>query len=220
MFIKKAVRESELPKELKNLVFRYGIAEYYDRKRLMKELQEARAVFDMHRKLRGDFIYDLGTGHGFLAAALAQRYPDKLFIGLDKVRRDCWDCFYPIQNLLLVEGDAHEYNYDLMPPDFVLGIHLCRSFSIFAIDLAYRYECPFIIIPCCEAVKELSKKIGSHWLLYGRVFYNELPSDRVHYLNWVTGLTIYAEELGYRVKIRRPKFLGKYTPKDIVLYGR
>jgi len=206
---------------LRKLLLNYSVDKFYNKpNKLLKELAEAQAVLRFIEKARkADVIYDLACGHGFVAASNALRYPNKLVIGLDLKQREDWFRYYPIQNLLMVEANMYEFNFDTFKPDFIYAVHPCRSLAVHCIDIAAKYDAKIVLMPCCEDLKYTRRLIDNHDTVY-KFLATEISKDRARYINWCASLAMYMESLGYTVKVHRPKFLYNYTPKDIILYGR
>ena len=187
----------------------------YKTPKLKKELIEADSIFSYRYKIcrNGNVVYDLCTGHGILAAALAKFRRSSLVIGIDKLARQYWDYYYFIQNLLLVQGDIYNYPFDTIPPDVITAIHPCRGLAEQVIRIAAKYEADIYLMPCC--VKRGIKRQS----VFAQLLNHSQAIDP-QYVAWCFHLAEMMEEYGYDVRVRSPKRLRAVTPKSIILIGR
>lgn len=197
---------------------------------LWKEIAEANEVVRIASKItpKNTVVWDVGTGVGISAAALALERPDLEVYGIDLQRRRTWSILesYGIENLHLVEDNILEfYKKSKEKPATVVGVHNCRSLSIHDIEIAVKEEANVILLPCCEDFGALNNKIKKlTGINYREILYTSNTEDnlsRVRYVQWVQGLALLLKLLApdYKVKLVRKKTTSQFTPKDIILVG-
>ena len=191
-----------------------------------KEVTEAVAVLKHIRKLIYQHpdatIVEVGSGRGLLTAMLAELYPDKKIIAVDKNR---W------LNTTVYDNYADRvafYNLDIHSEEFynilrreeeviMVGVHLCYGLAISFINIYNDFDNvkAGILIPCCMKIRMIPEEFRKQFNYLKRI-YIDLPGmkrvrmnhDQIRYLQWclyLCSLYIYPVKYHFDRNILSPK---------------
>lgn len=178
-----------------------------------KEMTEGYAASRLVKRKEYKVILDAGTGIGFAAYFLALRFPDAKVYGVDilgtEKRRTYWEIISEITpNVEFIVDDVRNVAKKIRP-DLVVGVHNCKSLSIFDIDIAAENNADLLLIPCCEdfgALERAGVNLDHLKVLTG--------NTRNRYFMWVIGLAEYAMKRGLQVETGVSRMLEKATQKN------
>jgi len=208
------------------------LGERYDGK-FNKEVTEVVAVLKHIRKILyrhpSATLVDVGSGRGLLTAVLAELYPHKHIIAVDKnkeLNTFVYDHYTP---------RVWWYNIDFTAPEFVellknermvvlAGIHLCYSAAISFVKLVNTLDnvAGSVLMPCCMKPSLIPEEYQARYSFLRRL-YVELPGlqwtkikpEQVSYITWC----MYLKELHHRpAKIYFDK--NVLSPKNCLIVSK
>lgn len=191
-----------------------------------KEVTEAIAVLKHVRKLVYQYpnaaILEVGSGRGLLTAMLAELYPNKKIIAVDKnklLNTSVYDHYK--DRVTFYNLDVHSEAFtDILRREkeiIVVGVHLCYGLSISFVNLYNDFDSvkASVLVPCCMKPRMIPEEFRKQFSYLKRI-YVDLPGlkrvrmshDQIRYLQWclyLCSLYIYPVKYYFDKNILSPK---------------